>query len=113
MIAPGQYSWVNDLLAAAGAHNPLATRPVKSLPITDAEVVALDPDAIVIAWCGVAPGKYRADVVCRNPAWQRLRAIQNRDVYPVPEAYLGRPGPRLVDGFDALSAIAATLQDRN
>ena len=110
VIAPGQLSWVNDLLQAAGARNPLAGRPVKSLPITDDEVAELDPDAMVIAWCGVAPAKYRADVIYRKAAWQDLRAVQRRQVYPVPEAYLGRPGPRLVQGCHALSAIAARLR---
>ena len=111
VIAPGQQSWVNGLLEAAGAPNPLAGRPVKSLPITDDEVAELDPDAFVIAWCGGSPDKYRPDVIYRKVEWNSLRLVQQRHVYPVPKAFLGRPGPRLVEGFKALAEIAARVRD--
>jgi iron complex transport system substrate-binding protein len=105
VIAPGARSWVTDLLSSAGALNPIAERDVKSTPLTDEEVARLDPDAIVISWCGVRPEKYRPHVVYRRPALQGLRALERRRVYCVPEAYLGRPGPRLVEGYRAFRAI--------
>ena len=111
VIAPGKGSWVNDLLAAAGAINPLAERNVKSTPLEDKEVLALDPDAVVISWCGVRPEKYRPEVVYRNEQWQQMNAIVNKHVYCVPEAYLGRPSPRLVQGYEALRDIVRTLSN--
>ena len=71
----------------------------------DAEVLGLESDAIVMSWCGVEVEKYRAEVVLRNPAWQSLAAIAAERVYPVSEAVLGRPGPRLVEGYKALRRI--------
>jgi iron complex transport system substrate-binding protein len=109
VIVPGRDSWVNQLLDAAGGANPLAGRAVKSTPISDAEAVELDPDAVVISWCGVRPEKYRPEIVYRRAAWQNLRALRNRRVYAVPEAYLGRPGPRLVEGCRAFRRILAEL----
>lgn len=109
VIVPGRDSWVTQLLEVAGACNPLADRDVKSTPISDDEAAALDPDAIVISWCGVKPAKYRPEIVLRRPAWQGLRAVRERRVYPVPEAYLGRPGPRLVHGLAAFREIRAAL----
>ncbi|MDH3669612.1 MAG: cobalamin-binding protein [Gammaproteobacteria bacterium] len=111
VIAPGKDSWVNDLLAAAGAINPLAERDVKSTPLEDTEVLALDPDAVVISWCGVRPEKYRPEVVYRNERWPTMKAILNRRVYCVPESYLGRPSPRLVQGYEALRDIVRALND--
>ena len=111
VIAPGKRSWVNDLLAAAGAINPLAERDVKSTPLEDSEVLALDPDALVISWCGVRPEKYRPEVVYRNKQWQQMNAIVNKHVYCVPESYLGRPSPRLVQGYEALKDIVGTLSN--
>jgi iron complex transport system substrate-binding protein len=105
VIAPGHDSWVNQLLHAAGGENPLEDRAVKSQPLSDEEVCALAPDAIVISWCGVRPDKYRPDVVYRRASWRELPALRERRVYCVPEAYLGRPGPRLVEGFRALRQI--------
>ncbi|RMH22359.1 MAG: cobalamin-binding protein [Gemmatimonadetes bacterium] len=109
VIAPGARSWVNDVLEAVGGRNPFATDEVKSRPIPDDEVVAADPDAIVISWCGVDPAKYRPDVVLEKPAFGPMRAVRGRQVHCVPEAFLGRPGPRLVDGLDALERIVEGL----
>ena len=103
VIVPGRLSWVSQMLTAAGGTNPLDAEAVKSRPITDDEARALDPDAVVIAWCGVRPEKYRPDVVQRRPGWRGMRALER--VYCVPEAYLGRPGPRLGLGVRALRRI--------
>lgn len=105
VIVPGRKSWVHDLIELAGGSNPFADRAQKSTPIYDHEAVAADPDSVIISWCGVPPNKYRTEVVYRRPAWQGLRALTERRVFAIPEAYLGRPGPRLVQGYRALREI--------
>lgn len=109
VIVPGRASWVTELIERAGGLNPWGGEAVKSRPVSDEEVRAAEPDAIVIAWCGVPPHKYRTSVVERRPGWAGLGAIERGRIYRVPEAYLGRPGPRLVDGHRALAAIVAEL----
>jgi iron complex transport system substrate-binding protein len=109
VIAPGRLSWASDLLARAGAENPLAGEEHKSRALSDDEVRELAPDALVLSWCGVAPAKVRPDVVLANPAWSDLGFVRRRRVYLVPEAFLGRPSPRLVEGYRRLRAIVATL----
>lgn len=108
-IAPGGRSWTDGVIRAAGARNVLEHEDRQSRPLSDEEVLDLAPDAIVVSWCGVDPGKYRPEVVLSNPLWQDLPAIRNRRVYCVPEAYLGRPGPRLVEGVGALREIVREL----
>ena len=105
VIVPGRLSWVTDMIGAAGGRNPLGDELVKSRPITDDEARAIDPDAVVISWCGVKPEKYRPDIVRRRAAWQCMRAVEQGRIYCVPEAYLGRPGPRLSHGVRALREI--------
>jgi iron complex transport system substrate-binding protein len=112
VIAPGRRSWVHDLIELAGGANPLGGEAVKSRPLTDEEVRVLAPDAFVLSWCGVAPDKVRPEVVQRNAAWQDLPAIEARRVYCVPEALLGRPSPRLVDGYRELRRIVEAVGDR-
>jgi iron complex transport system substrate-binding protein len=107
VIVPGRDSWVCQLLAAAGGENPWGDRPVKSLPIDDPQAIALDPDAVVISWCGVPPAKYRPELVYRRAGWQSIRALRERRVVAIPEAYLGRPGPRLVEGCRALRRVVS------
>lgn len=104
-IAPGALSWVTDLLGLVGAENPIGQEPVKSRPVSDDELAYLNPDAIVLSWCGVRPEKVRPEVVARNPAWQEVNAVKQGHIYCVPEAYLGRPGPRLAEGYRALAEI--------
>ena len=109
VIAPGKHSWVQFLMDAAGLENPLALSEVKSTPLTDEEVREYDPDAMVISWCGVQYDKYRPKVIYRNPIWQDTKFVKNRNVFKISEAYLGRPSPRLMDGFRELQSIAQQL----
>lgn len=105
VIAPTRDSWVTDLIELAGGRNPFAERAGKSTPLTDAEIIEAAPDAIVMSWCGVPLAKYRGDVVRRREGWDALAAVRENRIYAVTEAYLGRPGPRLVEGYRALRRI--------
>jgi len=107
VIAPARQSWVNELLRLAGGVNPFASRDGKSVEVSDDEARAAAPDAIVMSWCGVKEEKYRADVVARRPGWADVPAVRHGRIHPVTEAFLGRPGPRLVEGYRALARICA------
>jgi iron complex transport system substrate-binding protein len=109
VIAPGRGSWAHDVIEASGGRNALGHEEVNSRPLTDEEVAELAPDGIVISWCGIHPDQYRPDVVLGNPAWKDLPAIRDGHVFCIPEAYLGRPGPRLVHGVRELRKIVTTL----
>lgn len=105
VIVPGKKSWVNELIALAGGINPLAHDDCESRPLENADAAALAPDAIILSWCGVPYEKYREDVVFQRECFGETPAVRRGLVRKVPEAYLGRPGPRLVDGLKALRAI--------
>ena len=113
VIAPGQLSWTEDLILAAGFKNPIGDREVKSTPLTDEEVLELNPDAVVISWCGVDFSKYRPKVIYRNPLWQETKFVKNKNVFRVSEAYLGRPSPRLINGLMELKKIHLQLEPQN
>jgi len=111
VITPGRLSWATDVLHAAGARGVIEDEDVKSRPMSDDEVAARAPDAVVLSWCGVDPAKYRPDVVLGNQTWARLPFVTNGQVHSVGEPFLGRPGPRLVEGVrrlrDIVEGIAA------
>ena len=113
VIAPGQLSWTEDLILAAGFKNPIGDREVMSTPLSDEEVLELNPDVVVISWCGVDFSKYRPKVIYRNPLWQETNFVKNKNVFRVSEAYLGRPSPRLVDGLMELKKIYLQLEPKN
>ncbi len=110
VIVPGRRSWVTDLIDAAGGVNPLGDEDVLSRPVPDEEVGDLAPDAVVLSWCGVEPEKYRPDVVYGNHAFRGLPFVENQRVRSIPEAWLGPPGPRLVEGHRALSELVDELR---
>lgn len=105
VIGAAKRSWVHDLIERAGGRNLLADADVKSATLEVAEAQRLAPDIVVMSWCGVKLEKYRADIVLRREGWADVPAVRDQRVYPVTEAWLGRPGPRLVEGYRALRRI--------
>ncbi len=108
-IAAGTRSWIQDLLVAAGADNALS-EDVESKPMTHAEAATLAPDAVVVSWCGVPVSHYRTSVVTRRTGWESVPAVRHGNVFPITEAWLGRPGPRLVEGLRALREVVAAVK---
>ena len=107
VIGAARRSWVHDLIERAGGRNALADADAKSATIESADLDRVAPDAIVMSWCGVKVAKYRADVVLHREGWQDTSAVRNARVTPISEEFLGRPGPRLVEGYRALRRIVS------
>jgi iron complex transport system substrate-binding protein len=100
-FAPGH--WVPEMVQHAGGQCVLGRAGERSVPTTWADVVAAVPDVVVSAPCGfgledsarlaqelLAAGRLPGDV----PVW----AVDAN-------ASFARPGPRLVDGIEALASI--------
>ncbi|HEY0973122.1 MAG TPA: helical backbone metal receptor [Solimonas sp.] len=101
VIGPARRSWVHDLIVRAGGVNVLGdTDAATATPSAPPQA-----DAIVMSWCGVKLENYRADVVLRREHWQGVQAIRDANVHAITEAFLGRPGPRLVEGYRALRRL--------
>lgn len=114
VIAPAQLSWVSDMIALAGGENPWADDPVKSQPLTSEAIQAVAPEIVVMSWCGVKVEKYRPEIVRGREGWESMPAIKNDQVYAISEEFMGRPGPRVVQGYQQLrEAIIAANKARN
>lgn len=113
VIVPAQDSWINEMLSLVGAYNPWAGRPGKSLIIEPQEAQSAAPVAVVISWCGVDVSKYHPHVVRRREGWEHIPAIQNQQIHPISEAYLGRPGPRLLEGLNRLQLVVQELRHQD
>jgi len=108
VILPGRRSWVQGLIERAGGVNVLED-DVESRPVSDEEFATMAPDAVVLSWCGVEEKKYRPDVVYDKPLWRELPAVRERRVVSITEAWLGRPSPRLADGYRALCELVNSI----
>ncbi len=110
VIVPARQSWVSEMIERAGGRNPWAGVDAKSLPVSTEQVAATPPDLVVMSWCGVKVDKYRADVVRERPGWQGFAAVARDRIHAISEAYLGRPGPRLAEGYRQLRVAIEQAQ---
>ncbi len=109
VIAPARLSWVTDMIELAGGRNPCAHIDAKSVPLADDPGADYVADAVVMSWCGVQESKYRPEIVRRRAHWQHWPALQADRIHAITEAWLGRPGPRLVQGYAALRELIAKV----
>lgn len=105
VITPTRDSWATELIELAGGENPWGQRPGKSTPLSDAEIFEAAPEIVVMSWCGVKVENYRAGLVRRRSGWQEVPAVRSGQIHAISEEFLGRPGPRLVQGYQALRRL--------
>ncbi|MDV6012330.1 cobalamin-binding protein [Haloechinothrix sp. LS1_15] len=99
--APGH--WVPDMISEAGGRPVLGTAGQPSFATTWCEVAAAGPEAIVSAPCG-----FDLDEAAQHTAEARDRGVlpAGTPMWAVDaNAAFARPGPRLVDGVEAMAAI--------
>lgn len=99
LIGAGSGSFVGQMLEIAGGRNVLADAPQQYPRVADEAVVARDP-AVILTPDGGHAGL--ADDLRRRPGWAGLGAVRAGRVRAVPEDLVSRPGPRLIDGLEAL-----------
>jgi iron complex transport system substrate-binding protein len=92
--------WIPDLVTAAGGE-PVAARPgQRSEPVTWPQIAAADPDLVIVAPCGY----HLAGAVSQAAAV--TAALPGVPVWAIDaDSVVVRPGPRLVDGVEAIAAI--------
>ena len=93
--------WVPDLVAAAGATPVLAEAGGRSVPTEWSTIAEHDPDIVVVAPCGFGldgASEQAKAVLDRLPSRAQVWAIDA-------DGLVVRPGPRLVDGIEALASI--------
>ena len=92
--------WVPDLVAAAGGEAVAAHPGVRSAETTWAELAAAAPDIVLVTPCGfhLDGAAEQAKAVLPHFPGARVWAIDG-------DGLIVRPGPRLVDGVEALATI--------
>jgi iron complex transport system substrate-binding protein len=95
--------WTPQLIAYAGGEDVLGFSGEPSEQRTWDEVIASQPDIVVVMPCG-----YDAEIAYREAEMHRgeLAAVGAGEVVAVnASAYFSRPGPRIVDGLELLAHI--------
>jgi iron complex transport system substrate-binding protein len=100
--------WAPGLIELAGGDPVLGNPRGNSLRLEWSAVADADPDLVVVAPCGFDLVQTRAavDRLGAMPEWNRLRAVRNGNVFLMDgNAYMNRPGPRLVDTAEQLADV--------
>ena len=101
-------NWVPELVVLAGGRDLLGTAGAHSHWITWDDVIAADPDVVILVPCGFTLDRVVAEAeapAIRNRL-KMLRAFRAGRVYAVDGHHLfNRPGPRLVDSLEVLAEL--------
>lgn len=101
-------NWVPELVTLAGGINLFGEPGQHSPWFSWEELLAADPDLLVILPCGFGLERTRTEMTCltENPHWQELRAVQMGQVFLTDgNQYFNRPGPRLVESLEIMAEI--------
>jgi iron complex transport system substrate-binding protein len=98
----GPGTFVDLLIQRAGGTNIGAKLTSPWAQISLEEVVASDPEFIILgdSAYGVTP-----ESVKQRAGWEGISAVKNGRIYPFDDNLVSRPGPRLVDGLEALAKL--------
>lgn len=97
----GDDSFLASLIDAAGGEPVLGD--ALSTTISLEALVAADPELILLGDASYDP-TITAESVAQRPGWGEMAAVRDGRVVPVSEDLLiTRPGPRIVDGLEALA----------
>ena len=102
--------WVPEQVARAGGKDVLARPGQKSERVTWDTVAASAPGVALLLPCGLSLDEvvHEAGSLAERPEWRNLPAVRNGAVWALDaNAWFSRPGPRLLDGIEALRAILA------
>jgi iron complex transport system substrate-binding protein len=92
-------AWVAELVEAAGGE--FVGAPGRQ--ISAEEVIRMDPDIVIAAWCG-AGDRVPLEKIVRERNWQGSRAARTSRVYCIRDEHLNTPAPTLLRGLDALAS---------
>lgn len=99
--------WTPGLIELAGGSPVLGNPGANSVTLEWDAVAAADPDAVIVAPCGFGLEQARAALAALEnvPQFAAMRAVRSGRAYAIDgNAYVNRPGPRLIDTAEILAA---------
>lgn len=96
-------SFIGSMISLLGARN-VAQGARTAFPQLSAEVViAADPQVILLADAGSRSGSQNLGTVSARAGWGSVEAVRTRRIYELDPDTVNRPGPRVVDGLEAMA----------
>jgi len=98
----GPGSFMDAMILLSGGTNVAADAESAWVQFSAEEIIAKDPDIIILADSkyGVTPESVR-----ERPGWEVITAVKEGAIYDIDDDLISRPGPRIVDGLEAVARI--------
>jgi iron complex transport system substrate-binding protein len=100
--------WIPELVQIAGGYDVLGTVGERSWPIKFKELVAADPEIIVVGCCGWSTDRTATELrkLLVRDDWRSLRAVRNGQIYVVDaESRFTLPGISIADAAEELANL--------
>ena len=100
--------WVVEMVELAGGDNCFGNKDHGSSRLEWADVVASQPEIIILMPCGFALERSVEDLplLTQREGWASLPAVRNNQVYVIDAAaYTSRLGPRLITGLEIMAEV--------
>jgi len=100
--------WVPEMVDLAGGTNSFGDKDTGTLKLDWDEVVASQPEVIIMMQCGFDVKRALEDmpIMTAKEGWASLPAVKNNRVYVIDAgAYTSRSGPRLVTGLEIMAEM--------
>lgn len=98
----GPDTFMDTMITMAGGINIGGALSDSFAQISLEEIILQDPDFIIL---GDAKWGATIESIGKRPGWESLSAVKNEKIFVFDDDLASRPGPRLVDGLEALVAI--------
>ncbi|MFP6576010.1 MAG: cobalamin-binding protein [Pirellulaceae bacterium] len=101
-------NWVSTLVELAGGINGVSAADVPSQYETWSDVLAFDPEVIVVCPCGFDLHRTRQELpqLQQVAGWQEMSAVKNQRVFVLDgNSHVNRSGPRLVETVEILAHL--------
>jgi iron complex transport system substrate-binding protein len=95
-------TFIDTLISEADGENIASDLGGQYIPISSEELLLRNPEIILLgdAAYGITP-----ESIIARPGWEAIDAVKNQRIYAFDDNLASRPGPRLVDGLEALAML--------
>lgn len=105
--APGQNTWVNDLLVSANCRNLAAELGKSWGEVSFEALLSLNPEVVLIRDGDTQAARSQVhrivDSLGTHPIWKQVDAVQNNRVHILDHGPLNIPGPRIFEAYRLVS----------
>ena len=99
----GPGTFIDTMIRLAGGENLGATLEGAWIQVSLEELIRRDPQVIILG--DYTLGGVTPEMVMERLGWEGLKAVKDKRIYIFDDNLVSRPGPRLLDGLEALARL--------